>query len=55
MKSNKCKQCENETFQKEGICVICKIGITPIYTELVDLLKQDGKWDPRIQKTAESR
>jgi len=55
MKAKKCKQCNNETFQKDGICVICRIGITPVYTELVDLLKQDSKWDSRIHKTAAGR
>lgn len=55
MKTKKCKKCDNETYQEDGICVICKIGITRIYEELVNLLKKDNKWNLQIQKTAEIR
>jgi hypothetical protein len=43
MKTNKCIRCDNKTFQEDNICVVCKIGLTGIYTELVDLLKKGNK------------
>lgn len=43
MKTNKCATCGNKTFQEDSICVVCKIGITGIYTELIDLLKKGDK------------
>jgi hypothetical protein len=30
-KSNKCKVCGIKTYQKDGMCVLCKTGITQIY------------------------
>ncbi len=53
MKANKCRECDNETYQKDSICVICRIGITRIYEELVDLLNKDSKWNLQTQKIAE--
>lgn len=43
MKSKKCLQCDNDTYQKDGICVSCKIGISKMYDELKDLMKENRK------------
>ncbi len=45
MKVNKCTQCNNNTYQKDGICVSCRIGISKMYDELKDLMKEDKKLD----------
>jgi len=45
MKVNKCTQCNNNTYQKDGICVSCRIGISKMYDELKELMKEDKKWD----------
>jgi glycerate kinase len=37
-KSNKCNVCGIKTYQKDGMCVLCKTGITQIY-EIIELLK----------------
>lgn len=37
-KSNKCKVCGIKTYQKDGMCVLCKTGITQIY-EVIESLK----------------
>jgi len=37
-KSNRCKVCGIETYQKDGMCVLCKTGITQIY-EMIESLK----------------
>jgi len=45
-KSNKCKVCGIKTYQKDGMCVLCKTGITQIY-EVIESLRtaneQEGK------------
>jgi len=44
-KSNKCMQCGIHTYQKDGMCVLCKTGITQIY-EVIESLrtaKAEGK------------
>jgi len=45
-KSNKCMQCGIHTYQKDGMCVLCKTGITQIY-EVIESLRtakeQEGK------------
>ena len=43
MKAHKCTQCDNTTLQKDGICVICKLGISQMHEELVDLMKKKKK------------
>jgi hypothetical protein len=44
--SNKCMQCGIHTYQKDGMCVLCKTGITQIY-EVIESLRtaaeQEGK------------
>jgi glycerate kinase len=37
-KSNKCKVCAINTYQKDGMCVLCKTGIRQIY-EIIESLK----------------
>jgi hypothetical protein len=37
-KSNKCKICSINTYQKDRMCVLCKTGITQIY-EMIESLK----------------
>ncbi|MEW6001398.1 MAG: PilZ domain-containing protein [Nitrospirota bacterium] len=49
MRAMKCVECGNETYQKNGICVLCETGITQIYRELIDLLKM-GKEENLIKK-----
>jgi len=55
VKANKCKNCDNQTFQKDGICVSCRIGINEMYTELADLLQKDTKWNLQTAKIAHRR
>ena len=55
MKTHKCTSCNNKTFQKDSVCALCKIGLTEMYDELVDLLQKDSKHQLRIPKTAKSR
>ncbi len=55
MKVNKCVTCGNKTFQEDKICVVCRIGITGIYTELVDLLKKGSKGDLPTLKASGTR
>jgi|GEM_PF-1578624 len=43
MKTYKCKQCGNATRQEDAICVVCRIGLTAMHAELVDLIKKDKK------------
>jgi hypothetical protein len=45
MKGKKCTQCKNDTYQKDGICVSCRIGISKMYDELKELMKENTKWD----------
>jgi hypothetical protein len=55
MKTNKCVRCDNKTFQEDKICVVCKIGLTGIYTELADLLKKGNKENYRTLKAPGTR
>ncbi len=55
MKANKCVKCDNKTFQADKICVVCRIGLTGIYTELADLLKKSGKGNLRTLKISGTR
>jgi hypothetical protein len=55
MKVNKCVTCGNKTFQEDKICVVCKIGLTGIYMELVDLLKKGNEKSLRTLKISEMR
>ena len=43
MKTTRCTVCNNETYQKDCICVLCKSYITKTYKELIDLLTVDKK------------
>ena len=52
---NKCKNCDNQTFQKDGICVSCRIGINQLYTQLTDLLQKDTKCNLQTAKMAHRR
>ncbi len=45
MKSKKCLECGNQTYQGDQICVACKIGVSRMYKELIDLLKKDKRWN----------
>jgi hypothetical protein len=54
MKAKKCIECEKETYQADQICVTCKIGITRIHAELIDLLKKDKKWNLQKLKIAKT-
>jgi hypothetical protein len=55
VKTNKCVRCDNKTFQEDKICVVCKIGLTGIYTELADLLKKGSKENFRNLKVPGTR
>lgn len=54
MKTKKCCNCDNQTLQKDGICVICKIGIARMYTELADLLSKQ-KTKLKVAKVRQRR
>ena len=41
MKTSQCTVCNNETYQEDCICVLCKSYITRMYEELVVLLTID--------------
>ena len=45
-KSNKCKVCGIKTYQKDGMCVLCKTGITQI-SGIVESLKtaKEQEWE----------
>lgn len=43
MKTYKCKECGNATRQEDGVCVVCRIGLTEMRAELFDLIKKDKK------------
>ncbi len=45
-KSNKCKVCGIKTYQKDGMCVLCKTGITQLY-EMIESLKtaKEQEWE----------
>jgi hypothetical protein len=43
MKTTRCTVCKNETYQKDGICVLCRSYVTKTYNELIDLLTVDKK------------
>lgn len=49
MKTRKCAHCNNATYQKDGICVSCKIGITKMYDELKQLMDDNKKWNLGIK------
>jgi hypothetical protein len=56
MKANKCIHCDNQTFQKDGICVICRIGIARMYTELASVLnKEESRIKLRASKLRHRR
>ena len=55
MKANKCVKCDNQTFQADNICVVCRIGLTGIYAELVDLLKKGNKGNLSTLKISGTR
>jgi hypothetical protein len=42
-KSNKCVVCGMKTNQKDGMCVLCRTGITQSYGELKELLNMKNK------------
>jgi hypothetical protein len=42
-KSNECEVCSVKTYQKDGMCVLCKTGITQAYGELKKLLSINNK------------
>ena len=55
MKSRKCEKCGNETHQTDSICVLCKIGITGMYVELIELLQKERKLHPQKMKIAKAK
>jgi len=40
-KSTICTSCGNETYEKDGLCILCKKNITQMHAELIDLIAQD--------------
>lgn len=38
----RCRECGMKTYQKDHQCVICKIGLKQIHSELLALLMEDG-------------
>ncbi len=55
MKAKKCTYCENTTYQKDGVCVLCNIGLPSMYSELVTLLKKDKEFKVQKLKIAATR
>ena len=55
MKAKKCSYCENTTYQKDGVCVLCSIGLPSMYSELVGLLKKDKGFKDHKLKVAATR
>jgi hypothetical protein len=45
--AKKCLACDNETYQEDGMCVLCKTGLTRIDDELRDAFKfkKDERWN----------
>lgn len=41
IKLTKCSECNTETYQRDGICVLCKTGINQMYRELIELLRKE--------------
>ncbi|NWF76801.1 MAG: hypothetical protein HXY53_09605 [Nitrospirae bacterium] len=52
MKARKCIKCDNSTHQEDGVCVICRLGIKQVYSDLIDLLKKDKNFNFRRLKIA---
>lgn len=50
MKVKKCIKCNNETYQEDTVCVLCKIGVTQMYRELDALIKKNNKWHLQPRK-----
>jgi len=44
--SDKCKVCGIKTYQKDGMCVLCKTGITQLY-EMIEPLEtaKEQEWE----------
>ena len=55
MKTRKCIKCDNKTHQEDSICVICKIDLTRMFSDLVESLKKDNRWDFHLSKIVERR
>ena len=55
MKAKKCTECLNETHQADGVCVLCKLGLSAMSLELKDLLKSDNKSNFQKMKAAKVR
>lgn len=43
MKQRKCEKCNNTTRQEDGICVICKLGLSQMSSELKEMMKKPNK------------
>jgi hypothetical protein len=55
MKAKKCVYCENATYQKNGVCVLCSIGLPSMYSELVGLVKKEKRIKIQKLKIAATR
>ncbi|MCG2721217.1 MAG: hypothetical protein L6290_04260 [Thermodesulfovibrionales bacterium] len=55
MKVKHCTQCQNATYQTDGICVACRIGLPQIHAELADLTKKLKRAKIRTLQTAGTR
>jgi len=44
MQAAYCIECGIETYQQDGLCVLCKTGITQLYKQLIYLLNEDKSW-----------
>jgi hypothetical protein len=43
MKVKKCLECDNETYQEDSVCVLCKTGDDVLIDVLIDALKNDNQ------------
>jgi len=55
VKTKKCQKCNNETYQDDNVCVLCKIGVTQMYRELDELVRKNTKWNTAQRKAAGAR
>ncbi|MFZ5907381.1 MAG: hypothetical protein ACOYVJ_08235 [Nitrospirota bacterium] len=54
-KQKHCTQCQNATYQTDGLCVACRIGLSQIHAELMDLIKKQKRSKLQSLQTAGSR
>ncbi|GEM_PF-1964939 len=54
MRMTRCMECGILTYQKDQQCVICKIGLRQMHSELLMLLLEDGNIGLRLAAQKQS-